>query len=147
MDIPFLNSIDLDVLIFTVVFVGAVLMMKFLPRFMAGVPFIDPRAIHEMIQDGKDVLVIDVRSPSEFTGNLGHVDGALNLQADELADRLGRADGKLDSLKNEPVCVVCRTENRSPRAAKLLTRAGFTNVCVMKTGMAGWNRHGLPVER
>lgn len=147
MDIPFLNLIDLDILIFTAVFVGAVLMMKFLPRMMAGVPFIDPRAIHEMIKDGTDVLVIDVRSPSEFTGNLGHVDGALNLQADELADRLGSADGDLDSLKNEPVCVVCRGENRSPRVAKMLTRTGFTNVCIMKTGMAGWNRHGLPVER
>ena len=147
MDIPFLGLIDLDILIFTVVFVGAVMMMKFLPRLMAGVPFVDPREIHEMIKDGKDVLVIDVRSPSEFTGNLGHVDGALNLQANELADRLGGAGGELDSLKNEPVCVVCRSENRSPRAAKLLTRAGFTNVCIMKTGMAGWNRQGFPVEK
>jgi len=146
-DTPFLNFIDLDVLIFTAVFVGAVLMMKFLPRFMAGVPFIDPSAIHGMIKDGTDVLVIDVRSPSEFTGNLGHVNGALNLQAGELVDRLGSAEGELESLKNEPVCVVCRTENRSPRVAKLLTKAGFTNVCVMKTGMAGWNRQGLPVEK
>lgn len=127
--------------------VGAFMMMKFLPRLMAGVPFVEPKAVHDLILGGKDVLVIDVRSDSEFHGNLGHIAGALNLEAGELSNRLSGSDGQFDTLKGEPVFVTCRTENRSPRVAKILTKAGFTNVCIIKSGMAGWNRQGLPVEK
>lgn len=147
MDLSFLDSIDSDLVTGAAVLVGAFMMMKFLPRLMAGVPFVDAKAVHEMMQGGKDVLVIDVRTAGEFSGNLGHIGGALNLEAGELASRVGGADGQFDDLKGEPVFITCRTENRAPRAAKILTKAGFTNVCIIKGGMAGWNRQGLPVQK
>jgi len=146
-DLSLLKSIKPDYLMAAAVLVGAFMMMKFLPRLMAGVPFVDPKAVHDMMQSGKEVLIIDVRTPGEFTGNLGHIGGALNLEAGALASRLGDSSGQFDGLKGEPVFITCRTENRSPRAAKMLTRAGFTNVCIIKSGMAGWNRQGLPTER
>ena len=34
-------------------------------------------------------LVVDVRSPEEFVGALGHIDGALSLPLPELKGRLG----------------------------------------------------------
>ncbi len=147
MDLSFIKTLNSEYITIIAVLIGGFLMMKFLPRLMAGVPFVDPKAIHDLIQNGKEVLVIDVRSNGEFNGNLGHIGGALNLEAGELGRRLSSADGQFEEFKSEPVFVTCRTENRSPRAAKLLTKAGFTNVCIIKGGMAGWNRHGLPVEK
>ncbi len=146
MDLSLLEKIDSSFITGAAIFAAAFLMTRFLPRLMAGVPFVDPKAVHDLIQGGTDVLVIDVRSDSEFNGNLGHIGGALNLEAGELSNRLNGADGQFDDLKGEPVFITCRTENRSPRAAKMMKKAGFTNVCIIKSGMAGWNRAGLPVE-
>ncbi|HER26904.1 MAG TPA: rhodanese-like domain-containing protein, partial [Rhodospirillales bacterium] len=136
-----------DFLIIAAIVIAGFAIMRFMPRMMAGVPFAEAREVHEMIQNGTDILIIDVRSESEFTGNLGHISGALNLEAADLKNRLAGGDGQFNELKGETVLVTCRTENRSPRVAKILTKAGFTNVCVLKGGMVGWNKQGLPVEK
>ena len=143
----FIENMDSQYFTMAAVLFGTIMMMKFLPRLMAGVPFVEAKAIHELMQSGKDVLIIDVRTEGEFVGNLGHVGGALNISAADLAKRLASGGGEFDGLKSEAVFVTCRTENRSPKAARALTKAGFTNVCVIKGGMAAWNRQGLPIEK
>ena len=134
-------------IIIAVVLGVSILMTRFMPRLLAGVPFVEPKAVNELMAGGKELVIIDVRTSEEFTSPLGHVPGAVNLVGRELDDRLARADKKFDSLKNEPVFVVCRTQNRSPRAARLLTKFGFKNVAIIKGGMMNWQKQGLPVER
>ncbi|MBL6933196.1 MAG: rhodanese-like domain-containing protein [Rhodospirillales bacterium] len=133
--------------IIAVVLGGSILMMRFMPRLMAGVPFVEPKAVNELMVGGKELVIIDVRTAEEFTSPLGHVPGSINLAGIELDNKLAAADKKLDSLKSEPIFVVCRTQNRSPRAARLLTKAGFKNVAIIKGGMMNWQKQGLPVER
>ncbi len=124
-----------------------IVFLRFLPRLTAwGIPFVNAEAVKNRMDAGEDVLVIDVRSASEFTGDLGHVPGALNLDAATLADRLGDLGEKLAPHKKDPVVVTCRTHNRSPRAARLLSKAGFEDIAVMKDGMSGWNRAGYPTR-
>ena len=92
---------------------------------------------------GRDATtMVDVRSPEEFTGPLGHIETALNIPLGELPDRLI----EINAHRNEPVIVVCRTEKRSANAAALLGEAGFRDVRVLRGGMERWLRDGLPVE-
>jgi uncharacterized membrane protein YdjX (TVP38/TMEM64 family)/rhodanese-related sulfurtransferase len=92
---------------------------------------------------GRDATtMVDVRSPEEFTGPLGHIETALNIPLGELSDRLIEINAK----RNEPVIIVCRTEKRSANAAALLGEAGFRDVRVLRGGMERWIRDGLPVE-
>jgi len=121
---------------------------KFMPRILAwGIPFHGPEAVKARIDKGDNVLVIDVRSAAEFTGELGHVPGSINLDSASLAARINELGDKLSPHKNEPVVVTCRTHNRSPRAAKVLKAAGFDDVSVMKGGLSAWNRAGYQTER
>ena len=92
---------------------------------------------------GRDAAtMVDVRSPEEFTGPLGHIETSLNIPLGELPDRLI----EINARRNEPVIIVCRTEKRSANAAALLGEAGFRDVRVLRGGMERWIRDGLPVE-
>ncbi|HEC14600.1 MAG TPA: rhodanese-like domain-containing protein [Rhodospirillales bacterium] len=127
--------------------VSAILLMKFVPRILAGVPFVDPKVLKEALEAGRDVVVLDVRTPGEFTGPMGHMPGAVNLPLNEMANQLKEITAKLEPYKAEPVYVTCRTENRSPRAARMLKSLGFTKVSIVKGGMKRWAKEGLTVEQ
>jgi sulfur dioxygenase len=103
----------------------------------AGVWEIDPHGLEE--HQG-EVQVLDVREPDEFTGPLGHIDGAALIPLGELADRLGE-------LKPEvPVVAVCRAGGRSAQATVILQQAGFKDVANLTGGMLRWRAEGHPVE-
>lgn len=81
---------------------------------------------------------IDVRTPEEYSA--GHADRARNIPLDQLT-------AKLDMLeKNEPVYLICRTDNRSSQAAKILVDAGFKQAIVVKGGTEAWKAAGLPMK-
>jgi rhodanese-related sulfurtransferase len=128
------------------VILGALLFVKYLPRFTAGVPFVDAEDVKRLMDEGKDVVVIDVRTAGEFSGPLGHVPGSINLTPADLKDRIKLVAERLEAYKDEPVFVLCRTENRAPGGARLLKQAGFAKVSIVKGGMAGWHRKGFPTE-
>jgi sulfur-carrier protein adenylyltransferase/sulfurtransferase len=87
------------------------------------------------------VRLVDVREPSEFNNELGHIAGA------ELVP-LATVEGAAESwARDAELVLVCRSGARSGRAAAQLTRKGFTRVLNMSGGMIAWNEAGLPVER
>ena len=86
---------------------------------------------------GGGATIIDVRSPAEFTGPLGHIETALNIPLGELAERLT----EIAAHGNEFVIVVCRTDKRSAAAAKLLSADGFSDIRVLRGGMEQWRRY------
>ena len=147
MESPIFDAINFNLFAAGVVIGGVILLMRFMPRLMAGVPFVEPKAVHDLMAGGKDLVIIDIRTKEEYRGDLGHIPGSINLAGMELDNRIEAADKKLESLKAEPIFVLCRTHNRAPRAARRLTQAGFTNVAIIKGGMVNWNKQGLPVEK
>lgn len=147
MESSFFDIIKPDLFLAGVVIGGAIIMMRFMPRLMAGVPFVDPKSVNELIDGGMDLVIIDVRTKDEFNGPLSHIKGALNLAGMELDNRLAAADAQLETLKDAPIFIVCRTHNRSPRAARMLTKAGFSQVAIIKGGMMNWNKQELPVAK
>jgi sulfur dioxygenase len=85
------------------------------------------------------LMVVDVREPSEFVGPLGHIDGARLVPLGTLA---GQSFGW---ERDAPMLVVCRSGGRSAAAAKLLTELGFGHVFNLAGGMKGWGAAKLPV--
>lgn len=82
-------------------------------------------------------LVIDVRGPDEFTGPLGHIEGARNIPLDVLANETGAL------LRHAgPIVFVCHSDRRSSAAAALLRQAGARDVTVLRGGMVAWRAGG-----
>ncbi len=70
----------------------------------------------------ENLVVIDVRTPSEFADQ--RLDGALNinLQADDFVERISELD------RNGNYAIYCRSGNRSAQAVAAMKTLGFTNV-------------------
>ncbi len=96
----------------------------------------------KIIAADSTVLVLDVRTPEEYTGQLGHIDHALLIPVQELEKRIG----ELEEYKGKTVLAVCRTGRRSGSATDLLKEKGFT-VKNVEGGMVKWNEENLPVVK
>ena len=106
--------------------------------FGAGAPStIDGPTARKLVAEG--ALLVDVRTPEEYHGPLGHLRGAVLLPMDTLASRVGELDPA------RPVVTVCRSGARSAQAATLLGKAGFAQVANLAGGMLRWRAHGHPV--
>ncbi|HVB82405.1 MAG TPA: MBL fold metallo-hydrolase [Candidatus Binataceae bacterium] len=88
-------------------------------------------------------LLLDVREPDEYAGELGHIAGARLIPLRELPDR---GEAELGPFKDRDIVVICRAGVRSVTAAAILTGLGFEKVCSLKGGMLDWNDARLPVE-
>jgi glyoxylase-like metal-dependent hydrolase (beta-lactamase superfamily II)/rhodanese-related sulfurtransferase len=85
-----------------------------------------------------EVSVLDVRSPAEYGGELGHLEGAMLVPIDELRARASEVPVE------KPVVVVCQTGRRSGLGAAILARARVTRVASLAGGMIRWRELGLP---
>ncbi|MBM4170040.1 MAG: rhodanese-like domain-containing protein [Ignavibacteria bacterium] len=101
-----------------------------------------PGEVYQWIQSDSSLVLLDVRTAQEFDGELGHVAHAILLPVQELDSHMK----DLDSLKAKTVVTICRSGNRSARAATMLQEHGF-RVYNMSGGMLKWNAEGLPVVR
>ena len=123
-------------------------LVAFLPRLVRqfrriGICWIDNASLKGRLGQSDEPLVIDVREADAFTGPLGHIPRAHNIPLGELPSRL---EG-LEPSKRRPLTLVCRTDQRSIAAARLLKQAGFTDVCVLRGGMEQWGRDGYAIAR
>jgi glyoxylase-like metal-dependent hydrolase (beta-lactamase superfamily II) len=110
---------------------------------VARIPELSAEEIAQRLRADDRPLVLDVREPEEFVGELGHVEGALLVPLDALERRLPKLAGYVD----RPVILACRAGARSATAGAILQRAGFRNVVNLRGGMLAWKAAGLPVQR
>jgi len=124
---------------------GLLALVAFLPRWIGRLrrgPSQTVDQLKQQLDQQADVLVLDVRSEEEFTGEQQHIAGARNIPLDALPQRLD----ELSEYLERPIVIVCRTDRRSARAAQLLAQHGFGDVHVVQGGMTDWNDKGYPVE-
>ncbi len=114
-----------------------------LVRDVASVREVRPVALDRDLGSESRPVVLDVREPEEFVGDLGHIAGALLVPLDLLQLRLPKLAGYVD----RPIVVVCRAGARSASAAAMLVSAGFRQVANLAGGMLAWSDAGLPVQR
>ncbi len=84
------------------------------------------------------VLVIDVRSPQEFSA--GHIPGAVNIPIDDLARKLA----EMKVSKDTTVVTMCEHGGRSSRAAIELQKLGYSTAsyCTLES----WKKCGYKIE-
>ncbi|MFY9976014.1 MAG: rhodanese-like domain-containing protein, partial [Chromatiaceae bacterium] len=119
--------------------------VAFLPRLVARLrqrPMLPIAELKRRLDEGVDLLLLDVRTAADFVGEQGHIARATNIALEDLG-------GQIDTLGTDlerPIALVCRTDRRSAKAAALLARRGFAEVHVIQGGMTAWLAQGWPVE-
>jgi len=89
----------------------------------------------------EDAMVVDVRSPEEFS--VGHIVNARNIPVADIESRLR----EIEKHKKKPVIVMCERGSRAGRAANVLKAKGFEKVHVLAGGIEAWRSAGLPVAK
>jgi rhodanese-related sulfurtransferase len=102
------------------------------------ISLISPQDLNQL----KDIQLIDVRTPEEFSE--GHINDAININFydDNFIEEMS---SKLD--KSKPVYVYCRSGGRSGKASKKLEAAGFTKVYDLEGGFMNWTDKKLEVVK
>ncbi|WP_149496320.1 rhodanese-like domain-containing protein [Roseiconus lacunae] len=103
---------------------------------------IDVKTLAER-QAGGELDLIDVRTPVEYREI--HAEGAVNVPLDSIdpdavaASRNGHG--------SHPLYLICKSGNRSSKAAQKFIDAGIENVVSVDGGTTAWANAGLPVVR
>jgi rhodanese-related sulfurtransferase len=106
----------------------------------AGVTLVSPEEAAAVIaNDPDDLVIVDVRTPEEFTE--GHIEDAVNLDIYEpsFADDIAALD------RDVPYVVYCRSGNRSAQATSLMADLEFRSVIDVDGGVVAWEEAGLPL--
>lgn len=106
---------------------------------MYGFREIDAGQLKEWLDQGKDVQLVDVRTPAEVARGL--IPGAKVMPLTVLPMKLSELD------KSKPVVVYCMSGGRSAQAAAFLANQGFPEPASLRGGITAWARNGFPVAQ
>ena len=118
----------------------------FLPSLIGRLrrgPMMDVENVKQKLDAGENVLLLDVRSAEDYVGEQGHVKGSVLIPLEELNTRFS----EIEHFLEKTVMTICRTDQRSGKAAQILAKHGFADVHVVKQGMTDWNAKNFPVEK
>jgi rhodanese-related sulfurtransferase len=105
-------------------------------------PEITPRALEKRVAAGDDLVIVDTRTPEEYSR--GCIPGAWSVPGGELVLRI--AD--LVERPETTIVVHCGGRTRSYLGAESLRRMGLPNpIVALKNGTMGWDLAGLDLER
>ncbi len=90
-----------------------------------------------------EILVLDVRAARDYAGKSGHIPNAKSIPLDELPRRLT----EIESYRDRPLAVICRTNRMSGKAVTLLRTAGYQQALLVDDGMVGWERQGFTTDK
>lgn len=97
-----------------------------------GVKKISVTQLHQMIEE-KDFILVNVHIPYE--GEIPETDKFIPY------NKIGKHLNELPD-KNQKIVLYCRSDNMSTIAAKILTKAGYSNLYNLKGGMKAWKTAG-----
>jgi len=91
---------------------------------------LSPRSLKQLMENGSELLLLDVREP--FEHEVCSIDGSKLIPIGELERRLGELG------RDDDIVVYCHVGIRSARAAEFLTGRGFTKVRNLTGGIRAW---------
>ena len=103
------------------------------------VPQMSVHELEQWLDEGREVEVIDVREPAEWTE--GHIAQAVHVPMLEAVRRRG------ELASDRPKAVVCAGGLRSSAVISALKRQGLSSFYNVTGGMAAWVKAGYAVER
>ena len=105
--------------------------------------------LHEALDSGQDVVIVDVREPYEY--EKGHIPdsvlvprGLLEAASDPSTPHRIEA---LYSARERLVVLVCGTGGRSAMAADTLQQLGFSDARSLAGGIKMWEAEGYPLAQ
>lgn len=106
---------------------------------MGGVRGITAFELKEMMDDGEDFVLLDVRSSISYERQ--RIPNAVHIPLRHLEEKLGGLD------KSKPIVVYCSSANcmSSSKATAILSHAGHI-VLEFESGIEGWKQAGFPLE-
>lgn len=95
----------------------------------------------QVFEQKDSIRLIDVRTPEEFSGEAGHIEGAeLMTLGPQLSEFLKSGNRK------ERIVFVCRSGKRSAKATEESLSLGYEATYSMTGGMLEWVAQGLPTS-
>jgi glyoxylase-like metal-dependent hydrolase (beta-lactamase superfamily II)/rhodanese-related sulfurtransferase len=86
-----------------------------------------------------ELRLIDIREPTEFEAELGHLQNAELVPLGDLIQAVSSWD------REQPLALICRSGGRSAAAASQLEGLGFKRIASVRGGMLEWHAAGHPV--
>jgi rhodanese-related sulfurtransferase len=86
-------------------------------------------------------LLIDIREPQEHA--TGVAAGAHLLPMRQLSQRIH----EIPTRPDQPVLLICNTQNRSKATLRALREQGYSHVRYVDGGMSEWARRGWPMVK
>jgi rhodanese-related sulfurtransferase len=117
----------------------ALLVSAFYVFAQGGKSLISPSDANKFIQSDSTVVLLDVRTPSEFNSSTGHLAKAILIPVQELERRID----ELQKYKQKSIIVYCRTGHRSTSGTEILQKHGY-NARNMEGGITRWKSEQLP---
>ena len=77
--------------------------------------------LKEQMQNNPDLVILDVRTKEELTGELPKIESAINIPLQELENKMD----ELKIYKDKKIAVICRSGRRSSIATDLLVKNGY----------------------
>ncbi len=96
-----------------------------------------PQQTFKLINEKKDLLIIDVRSPKELKD--GKIAGSTLIPVMDILS------GNFSIPKDRSVLLVCAVGGRSLLAMKVLAYKGYNELYNLKGGIAAWAEEKLPL--
>jgi len=104
------------------------------------VPEVEASEVYEALNNKNDVVIIDVRTPQEFSR--GIIAGSINLPIDLVDEKIE----EIVADKNKTVYVYCLSGSRSNMAVDTMVKRGYKNVFSMKSGLLAWRSKGYSLQ-
>jgi len=99
--------------------------------------YIDPEELRvEILSQKNNLVLLDVREEKELTESFGHIEGIVHIPLGSLGNRIK----ELEQYRSSEIVVICLSGARSVVGARILMKAGFNNVKVLKGGMMSWRK-------
>ncbi len=110
----------------------------FLSNLPEGFLTIKADALNEALASGKAPVIIDVRSPEEWSKD-GYIEGAINLPLPTLM-------ANLDQIPtDQPIVIYCASGHRGAVALTALKMLGYMDVKNLGGGLGAWKAAQFPV--
>ncbi|MBI3771148.1 MAG: rhodanese-like domain-containing protein [Gammaproteobacteria bacterium] len=109
-------------------------------RHLLGFKEVSPNEAVRLM-NREEAVVLDVREDGEYKE--GHIINARHIPVGVLESRCN----ELESLKEKPLIVYCRTGQRAAKASAILQRQGFKSVYKLNGGIMAWTGANMPVSK
>ena len=111
------------------------------------VGYVTPKQLKKMLDDGDDVIILDVRESEQISeGSIPFDDFNKENFVHITRGNLEWDINKIIPNKNAKIVTYCRRGGRGALAAQVLRKMGYKNATTLKGGLKGWIKAGYPVK-